>query len=112
MKLLYKAYACEDLAGDGTGKVLLPGCPVQPDVQVRPGDRLRLEFADGTWATTVAVGVETVAIDESTATRFRRARRGIYRAAKVPRTFSHPDIGDGALVYLDFSLDDFGAHEA
>lgn len=103
MKLLYKAYACEDLKRDGSGNVLLPGSPAQKGLHVHPGDRLRVEFADGTWMGTTVIDEETVRFDETTARRFRRTVGGLHCAAKVPCTFSHPMMSQGALVYLELS---------
>jgi hypothetical protein len=100
MKLLYKAYACEDLKSDGGGKVLLPGRPAGGELRLRPGDRLRIEFADGTWLVTTVLGEETLRLDDAMARRFSRAPGGLHCAAKIPGSFSHPMIDQGALVYL------------
>ena len=100
MKLLYKAYACEDLKGNGIGKVLLPGCLGRLNVHIHPGDRLRLEFSDGTWITTTAIGSETVHVDEGMAGRLGMAASGFYCAARVTGTFSSRMLEQGALVYL------------
>lgn len=99
MQIIYKAYACEQI--DGEGKVLLPGFPaMSAGRQLQPGDKLQLELADGTRLRTTVVNAQFMSFEESAVSRLRAAP-GIYCAVRVPGDFDAPGIELGASVYLE-----------
>lgn len=103
MQLLYKAYSCEDVQGVGQGKVLLPGYAAHLDFDVRCGDVLHVEFADGTWLAARVIGIEQVDLDEAMARRFRAPDAGCHRVLRVSGELNYPLLAQGALVYLDMT---------
>lgn len=99
MLLLYKAFACEDIDGK---KLLLPGCPAHPDMRrLQPGDKIKVELADGTSLETTARGNQPLLFDESLILKLKlRVSPNFYIAIEVPSDFSVPGIELGANVYL------------
>jgi hypothetical protein len=104
MKLLFKAYGCEQMEGV---KCLLPGYEVTPDTnRLKSGDKIQVELADGTRLETMVVNTKFVSLTESALAQFpflKRAKLGFYGAIQVPDDFSPSGIGLGANVYLDDS---------
>jgi hypothetical protein len=101
MQLLYKAYACEPL--DGDGKVLLPGYPAVPNGRrLQPGDKIQVELADGTRLHTTVVKTQFMSFEDEAASRLR-ASPGFYCAIRVSSDFDAPGIELGAAVYLEDS---------
>jgi hypothetical protein len=99
MRLLYKAYACEN--DDDGNSILLPGFPMQGDTkQVKPGELLHVELADGTRLQTAVVATQYLTFEESAAERLR-TKPGFYCAIKVPRSFSLPGIALGVDIYVE-----------
>ena len=99
MRLLYRAYACENR--DDAGKILLPGYLVPTTARrLQPGETLHIELVDGTRLQTRVLKTQNVAFDESTAERLR-TKPGFHCAVIVPDDFDPPGIALGADVYVD-----------
>lgn len=99
MQLLYKAFACEDF---DEKKLLLPGYLADPDRErLKPGDKIKVELADGTFAQTAVQGTQPVFFGESMILAMKlRISPNFYIAIEVPHDFSVPGIELGASIYL------------
>jgi hypothetical protein len=100
MQLLFKAVACKVYEGK---KLLLPGLLVGPETrQLKPGSKIKIETADGTFVETILQGTKPCLFDEHLMQQLAlRVPSGFYLAIEVPDEIPMPGIARGGNVYLD-----------
>jgi hypothetical protein len=100
MRLLYKAYGCENL---GEGKFLLPGYPIEATSKpVQAGERICVELGNGEILNTTVLSTKPFIFDESIIAKLRiRAKPGMYYAIQVPNDFSPTAVDFGVTVYME-----------
>ena len=103
MKFLFKAYACEIMQGH-SNRSLLPGvgaqCPLEAaERPVKKGDRLHVEFADGSCTDTDVLGVTQRFLDKKTMP-FPMESALLFYTPEVSPDFHPKGLELGAKVFL------------